>query len=118
MAGSGIVSPIARPIEQASHSLASTRRDCGLFANLTTYAFPSLTVSMCDCAPPLMARMWPVAIRKEVDICCGFMEPPQIADGAVLRAGSELPFCELIFRVEKSVEVRPEECYPVRAGCV
>jgi hypothetical protein len=42
----------------------------------------------------------------------------QIADGAVLRAGSELPFCELIFRVEKSVEVRPEECYPVRAGCV
>jgi len=36
----------------------------------------------------------------------------QIADGAVLRAGSELPFCELIFRVEKSVEVRPEECYP------
>lgn len=42
----------------------------------------------------------------------------QITDGAVLRAGSELPFCELIFRVEKSVEVRPEECCPVRAGCV
>jgi hypothetical protein len=34
MAGTGIVSPIARPIEQASHSLASTRRDCGLFANV------------------------------------------------------------------------------------
>ena len=36
MAGSGTVSPSARPIELASHSLASTRTDCGLFATLTT----------------------------------------------------------------------------------
>src|SRR5438874_75968 len=28
---------------------------------------------MCDCAPPLMGRMWPVAIKNEVDICCGFI---------------------------------------------
>src|ERR1700746_2526168 len=72
MTDSGMVSPSARPIELASHSLASTRTDCGLFANLTTSACPSLAVSICDCAPPLMARMWPVAIKNELDTFCGF----------------------------------------------
>lgn len=32
---------------------------------------------MSDCASPLMARMWSVAIKNDVDISCGFLGAPR-----------------------------------------
>src|SRR5437016_3085343 len=41
---------------------------------------------MCDCAPPLMGRMWPVAIKNDVDMSCGFIGAP----GSARSVGEEM----------------------------